>query len=310
MKIATITLNPAIDKTVAIPGFQIGEVNRVQSSESNPGGKGVNVASFLADYGFSMMATGFLGMENTGLFETLFQNKGIEDRFIRIPGSTRTGIKIVDPVTKETTDINFPGQTPERKHLEELFHIVGSLAEACEWVVIAGSIPPDTPDSICQTLVETINQHDGKSALDTSGAPFAQALEAKPNFIKPNIHELEEYVGRSLDSEIDVISAAESLIIKGIETVAVSMGSKGAIFIEANEKVLVKPMKVQVKSTVGAGDAMVSGTIAGKSMGHDLTECARLATAFSINAITRIGTDIESKKSIEDIAKKIEIIKL
>ena len=99
-KIATITLNPAIDQTVAIPNFSAGSVNRVQDFRCDAGGKGVNVAAFLADYGLPVTATGFLGKENPHLFERFFKQKKITDRFVRIDGSTRTGIKIIDDVNQ------------------------------------------------------------------------------------------------------------------------------------------------------------------------------------------------------------------
>src|SRR4051812_1333621 len=119
MPVVTVTLNPAIDQTLTIPGFAAGRVNRVAESRSHAGGKGVNVACFLADLGVDVAATGFLGAENPGLFEAAFAAHGIADRFLRIPGSTRIGLKIVDDHA-ETTDINFPGLAPTREDLAEL----------------------------------------------------------------------------------------------------------------------------------------------------------------------------------------------
>src|SRR3712207_3957269 len=110
--VLTVTLNPAIDRTVTIHGFAAGGVDRVEQVQQNPGGKGVNVAVTLADAGHSAAVTGFLGRENIASFEQLFAQKQIDDRFVRIAGQTRVGIKIVDPAQQQTTDINFPGFTP------------------------------------------------------------------------------------------------------------------------------------------------------------------------------------------------------
>src|SRR5437764_10284888 len=104
MKVATVTLNPAIDQTVRVDGFQTNTVNRGITMQFDAGGKGVNVASFLADYGHSTAVTGFLGQENAAIFEQLFARKQIDDRFVRIPGSTRIGLKIVDEAKQQTTD--------------------------------------------------------------------------------------------------------------------------------------------------------------------------------------------------------------
>ena len=129
-RIATITLNPAIDQTVAIPNFLAGSVNRVRDFRCDAGGKGVNVAAFLADFGLPVTATGFLGQENPHLFERFFKQKNITDRFVRIAGRTRTGIKIIDETKQETTDINFPGQAPTPADLQVLLKIIDQLSYA------------------------------------------------------------------------------------------------------------------------------------------------------------------------------------
>lgn len=310
LKIATITLNPAIDQTVAIPNFQAGKVNRVKHTQSDPGGKGVNVASILADYGFPMSVTGFLGEENTLIFERLFAQKKIEDRFVRIAGSTRTGIKIIDEENQETTDLNFPGQTPAEGDIAHLFQIVEELVADCHWFVLAGSIPAGLTPGIYGELVKLIKSKGRAVALDTSGEALRLALPATPTLVKPNIDELQELVGRPLETQAAVIQAAQSWLAQGMQTVVVSMGAQGAIFVEAGEVVLAQPPKVTVKSTVGAGDAMVSGTVAGKVRGLALAECARLATAFSVNAVSQVGSGLPSLEVIETFASQVRIQKL
>ncbi|HNB52190.1 MAG TPA: PfkB family carbohydrate kinase, partial [Anaerolineales bacterium] len=128
MKIATVTLNPAIDQTVKVVNFQPNAVNRSHDMQFDAGGKGVNVASFLADYGCKVAVTGFLGADNPRIFESLFLKKGIADHFIRIPGRTRTNIKIVDEQSQETTDINMAGEAPSAQALEALLHVIENLA--------------------------------------------------------------------------------------------------------------------------------------------------------------------------------------
>jgi 1-phosphofructokinase family hexose kinase len=305
--VATVTLNPAIDQTVSVPNFAAGKVNRVKSVTSNPGGKGVNVASNLADYGFAVSVTGFLGDENPVLFERLFKHKSINDRFVRIAGSTRTGIKIINEIAQETTDINFPGQAPTQADIETLFQAVDQLAEANEWFVLAGSIPLGCPADIYGELVQLIKSKGKSVAVDTSGEGLRLALPSLPTLIKPNIDELQELVGRPLQTHAEVIHAAQHWIEEGIETVIVSMGADGAIFIEAGEVVLANPPQVTVKSTVGAGDAMVSGTVAGKAEGISLAECARLATAFSVNVISQVGSGISSLEAIEAIKREVVV---
>lgn len=307
IKIATVTLNPAIDQTVSIPDFQAGKVNRVKQTQSDPGGKGVNVASFLSDYGIQTAVTGFLGEENTLIFERLFAQKKIEDHFVRIAGSTRTGIKIIDERNQETTDINFPGQAPTETDVQQLFQIVEKLTADCAWFVLAGSLPAGVPPAMYSELVELI-KHKGRAvALDTSGEALRQALPAAPTLIKPNIDELQELVGYPLKTHPHVIQATKQWLAEGIQTVVVSMGAEGAIFVEADKAVLAQPPKVTVKSTVGAGDAMVSGTVAGKIQRASLAGCARLGTAFSLSAVTNVGAGLPSLEAIETFKDQVTV---
>lgn len=307
-KIATVTLNPTIDQTVFIPNFRAGEVNRVAQTQFDPGGKGVNVAWFLADYGFSISVTGFLGEENILLFERLFIEKKIEDRFVRISGRTRSNIKIVDEVKQETTDINFPGQAPTAADIQTLFQIVTEMTAACDWFVLAGSIPAGCPPDIYRELVKLIKQRGRAVALDTSGEALRLALPAGPNLVKPNIDELQELEGRPLETEAEVIEAARNWLAQGMETMIVSMGADGALFVEENEVVLAQPPKVSVKSTVGAGDAMVSGTVAGKCQGASLAESARLGTAFSLSAIAQVGAGLPPLDVVEAFMNRVVVV--
>lgn len=309
-KIATVTLNPAIDQTVSIPNFQAGSVNRVQDSQSNAGGKGVNVASFLADFGRSVTATGFLGENNTRLFEELFVRKQIEDRFIRIAGSTRIGIKISDEVKQETTDLNFPGQTPTEQDILDLFDMVERLTSECGWFVLSGSIPEGVSSTIYRDLVQLIKNKGCSVALDTSGEGFRHALAECPDLIKPNNHELEELVGRALKTPEEMIEAAAQFLESGIQCVVISMGAEGAIFLEGRDTIHAIPPQVPVKSTVGAGDAMVSGTVAGKVLNKSLEECARLATAFSLSAVSQVELGLPDPETLQDFMKHVVVKKI
>jgi 1-phosphofructokinase len=295
-KIATLTLNPAIDLTVSVPNFRASQVNRAQSSQADPGGKGVNVASWLADYGFAVAVTGFLGVDNDQIFRRLFEQKRIDDRFVRIAGSTRTGIKVVDLVNQSTTDINFPGQTPSPADLAQLTAIIEALATDHDWLVFSGSVPAGAPLSAYRDLIERVK---GRNVLlDTSGEPFRLAVAATPTVIKPNVDELSEYLDRPLETEAAILAAAHEFIRAGVQTVVVSMGKQGALFVEADQAVHAMPPEVTVKSTVGAGDAMVAGIVAGKSRGLSLAECARLATAFSVDAISHLGSGMSSPEAV------------
>jgi 1-phosphofructokinase len=292
-KVITVTLNPAIDQTVHIPGFRAGEVNRVTASRLDAGGKGINVASFLADLGVPVLATGFLGDENIEIFERLFRSKSIEDRFLRLSGSTRVGIKIVDSESHQTTDINFPGLTPNSEEIRQLINMVQSCAEPGCWFVLSGSIPSGLSPEVYPQLIEEIRSRGGRVALDTSGEPLQKAIALAPDVVKPNLAELEELTGRKLGDVHSVRKAAFLLVGKGVGLVVVSMGAEGAVFVNKETALLARPPKVQVKSSVGAGDAMVSGIVYAQMQQFSLLRTARLATALGAYAVTRFGAGLD-----------------
>ncbi len=307
--VVTVTLNPAIDQTVTISNFTAGAVNRVEHTRANPGGKGVNVAAALADYGTNVAATGFLGQRNSATFEELFRRKDIADHFVRIAGETRYGIKITDPARGETTDVNFPGPAPTTADLRALRQQIDELS-ALEgaWFVLAGSVPPGVDPAIYADFTTSLRAAGQKVILDTSGEPLRLALPAGPSVIKPNIHELETLLGTPLPDRDAVVGAARKLLGGGIELVAVSMGGDGACFVTAAEAVTVRPPVITVRSTVGAGDAMVAGIVAAHLRDLPLADAARLATAFSVEALTRIHNgDASSRAAIEAILPEVTV---
>jgi len=294
----TITLNPAVDCTVSIPGFTAGAVNRVASLENRPGGKGVNVAFTLASLGHRTAATGFLGRDNRAMFEEAFRARGIADHFVRLPGATRVGIKIVDPKLGQTTDVNFPGLHPDSSNHQRFMEMMEQFS--APWCVLAGSVPEGLEKTIYRDLTAQLRGRGIKVMMDTSGEPLKYALEALPTAIKPNIHELSELLGTTLTTPQEVQNAAAELIRRGIELVVVSMGEEGALFVTRDEAVTVKPPAIEVHSTVGAGDAMVAGTVAGALRELSLTEQARLATACSVHVLTKRPPEDFNQEAMED----------
>lgn len=300
--VVTVTLNPAIDQTLSIPGFAVGQVNRVVESRSDAGGKGVNVASFLADLGVEVTATGFLGADNAAPFENLFRRKRIEDRFVRIAGSTRVGIKIVDG--QRTTDINFPGLSPSADDLAELKSRIAGLAAPGRWFVLSGSVPPGVPSGIYAGMIDSIHERGGCVALDTSGPALREALASRPDVAKPNLDELSEVIGHR---PLDWPAAARAL---GVPRVVISMGGDGAVFVDGDQSLLARPPRVPVRSTVGAGDAMVAGLVYGMIHELPLEEAARFATASGAYAVTRVGSGIENPDEHRELMNQVEIERL
>ncbi len=307
MNIATITLNPAIDQTVFVDHFQPNTVNRARAMQRDAGGKGVNVASFLADYGLTVTATGLLGAENPHIFERHFAAKGISDRFVRVPGATRIGVKIVDEANQQTTDINLPGVPPPPAALATLLDVIDDLAIDHEWFVLAGKLPPGVPVELVPELVARLRSHGCAVALDVSGPALAAGLTAQPTLVKPNLDELRQInllTGAGIEA---VASAARQINQMGIALAIVSMGAQGAIFSDGVNALHAMPPPVTVKSTVGAGDAMVAGAITALAEGLSLEETARRATAFSLAALGSIGAHLPPRAELIALAAKVTV---
>ncbi|UBV44980.1 1-phosphofructokinase (plasmid) [Deinococcus taeanensis] len=309
-RVVTVTLNPALDLTVQAARWQRGEVNAARAAQQDAGGKGVNVASFLADWGVSVTVTGLLGRDNASPFEALFRTKGVTDAFVRVPGATRVGLKIVDPEQGDTTDLNLPGLTVSDRALTDLHATLHAQTAAAEVVVMAGSLPPGVPAGFYAQEVARLRAQGRFVALDTSGDALREALTAStlPDLIKPNIHELETALGQPLPSDDAVLQAARELIRRGARLVAVSQGERGALLVTAADAVFARPPRVTVQSTVGAGDAMVAGLISAHLDGLDLPHTARRATAFSAGSITRLGAHLPSRPDLDTLAAQVTVL--
>jgi len=309
-RIITVTLNPAIDQTVTLATLHLGAVNRASRVAFNAGGKGVNVASCLADFGApraELIATGLLGGANDGVFKTLFAAKNIADRCLRVPGETRTNIKLSHDA--ETTDINLPGLAVDGRTLVAITETLLSLAAPGAIMLLAGSLPAGVPPAYYAEVTGALRAKGADVILDTSGDALAASLAARtlPDAIKPNRAELEACTGRKLPDTASLIAAAQTLIARGIGLVTVSLGPEGALFVTADDVIHASAPPVIAASTVGAGDAMVAGMIAARAEGADLERTARLATAFALSKLGRTGPHLPPRPQVEASAQTINI---
>lgn len=304
--IVTVTLNASIDLTVNVPNFTAGEVNRVAWEQSDAGGKGVNVASFLAGFGHGIAVTGVLGEDNQEPFLRLFAEKRLIDRFVRVPGHTRVNVKVVDDARQQVTDINLPGVTVNAGDIDAVHGAIDALAdEGAQVFVLSGSLPRGASPGVYREIATRLKQARRRVVVDTSGDALIHAIAAVPDVIKPNIEELGELVGRRLTAEADIVAAARDLVGRGIELVAVSMGGRGAIFVTAHEAVHVASPSVPIRSTVGAGDAMVAGIVHATLQHFSVEACARLATAFSLGALGEIGPRLPPREVIKAFTDQV-----
>jgi 1-phosphofructokinase len=301
-------LNSAIDQTITVPEFSVNAVNRVSTTRSDAGGKGINVASFLAQAGHKVAVAGFLGRENDALFVRHFDRLDLSDHCTRLDGATRTNIKIVDPTRNQTTDLNFPGIQVKEDNLASVYRELDSIAsDDLHWLILSGSLPGSLPITTYADFIKWARQKHCKVVLDSSGPAFASALQSSPDIIKPNLEELRELTGEPLSDVHSVAAAARRLVEDGVGLVVVSMGEQGAVVCNQKKALLAVPTSVDVISTVGAGDAMVAGLVHAAVNGINLEDTAKISTAFSLGALERVGPNLPDLETINTISHSLRI---
>lgn len=308
--ILTVTLNPAVDKTYTAGELITGNVNRMRTAMSFAGGKGVNVARVLRQYGQRVCATGFLGGYAGDFIEDSLLDKHVECQFIRVEGETRSNMNILAD-NGFVTEILEPGPLVEEEALAEFLEVYEELIAECEIVVLSGSIGRGMPEDIYKTLIEKARLKGLRTMLDTSGESLRAGLEAKPYFIKPNQKELEYIVGHKLVNREDVIEAALEVHAGGIAHVVVSMGKNGLLYVCSGGVALyARAENVQALNTVGCGDCVVASFAMSFMKKEKREEALRRAAAISAaNATTLKSADVPFGTA-EELYESITVEKL
>ncbi|WP_152803364.1 1-phosphofructokinase [Alkalibaculum sporogenes] len=308
--IITVTLNPALDKTINTNKFIFGQVNKVEKSIQDPGGKGINVSKVLKNIDNINLAIGFIGGNNGEIIVQSLKQMGIEEKFTSIKANTRMNIKIIDGATGETTDLNERGEYIQKNELEEFLSQYKEIVRKGDFVVIAGSVPRGIPDSIYYILSKYAETVGAKVFLDTSGNYLKEALESKVFLIKPNIDELEEVVGKKIHSQDEILDECRKLLdSKDISNICLSMGSRGAMLITKDYVLKAKVPIVAVKSTVGAGDSLLGGIVSYLDKGCSIEEAFKCGVAASVVAVTKEGTKAPNLSEIIKMMNEIQVVK-
>ena len=305
-KILTLTLNPALDLTVELAVLTAGQVNRSDEMHTHAAGKGVNVAQVLADLGHQLTVSGFLGEDNLQAFETLFAKRGFVDAFIRVPGETRSNIKIAERDGR-ITDINGPGPMVDAAAQQALLDRLVQIAPGHDAVVVAGSLPRGVTAQWLRELIERLNQLGLRVALDTSGEALRAALQARPWLIKPNTEELADALGCEVVSRAAEVQAAAHLHAQGIDHVVISHGADGVNWFSVGSALHASPPKVSVASTVGAGDSLLAGMLHGLLSADTPEQTLRTATAIAALAVTQIGFGINDAAQLALLEQGVRV---
>lgn len=283
--IYTVTLNPAVDYIVHLDTFADGTVNRSLSESIQFGGKGINVSTVLTSLGIRNTALGFVaGFTGRTLDEGLRQ-MGVDTRFIILPsGITRINVKIK---AQQESEINGNGPRIDLDSLDRFYYLLSSLVPG-DYLILAGSIPPSLPQTIYRNILERLSNRNIRVILDTEGEALLCSLPYRPFLIKPNRTELTELTGRPCSTDADVQRGAAYLQRLGAQNVLVSLAGDGAILLdETGELYRMRAPSGTVRNSVGAGDSMLAGFLAGLLHSGSYSTALRLgiaagsATAFS-----------------------------
>jgi 1-phosphofructokinase len=287
--IKTVTLNPALDKTLVIEDFAVDRVNRALASGVDAGGKGINVSKALAILGGRSVAYGIACGDTGDYILGYLADHGIEARFVRSSGRTRTNLKIVDPVGKTHTDINEAGPRVDAKALEELEETLFADASPEDIFVFSGSAPEGCGPGIYERWIKRAARAGARSVLDADGELLLRGARAEPDLMKPNERELERLAGRSLPDNSSRVAAVRALLGgKGIA--AVSLGAEGALFVDAARAIRAEGIAVKAASTVGAGDTMLAAIVLCMEKGSGLEEMVVPAVAAGTAAVEAGGS--------------------
>ncbi len=303
--IYTVTLNPALDKTVQIPSLTLDTVNRITEMRTDPGGKGINVSKVIHKLGGRSTVLALLGGSTGRNIADALEEMGLTCRMTFIPGETRTNLKIVDPVLHTNTDINEPGITVTAAILDSMLEELISMLNSGDIVAISGSLPKGAPQDTYYHWVARCKEAGAKVFLDADGALLAAGLKAAPYLVKPNNDELSRLTGNKPETEADLIAAGRSLLDQGVSRVVISMGGEGALYITPDEVIRAEGLKVPVGSTVGAGDSVVAALAVAEERGLSLAETVRLSTATGAANVMCSGSQAAELDVIESLIPRV-----
>lgn len=308
--ILTVTLNPSIDKTLFVKELKVGDTNRVIRTETDAGGKGVNLSRIVVELGGKSLATGFLGGGAGAHVRSVLDDQGVEHEFVRLKGVTRTNVSIETEAQDAPTTFNSPGPNVGPEEWQRLLDRVAQLAKKAKWTAFGGSLPPGCPPDAFKRLIEVARESGSRSALDADGDPLKVGIEANPEFIKPNAKEAGRLLGSEVKTDQDAIAACKKLYERGIPYVIVSRGAKGAVLACDGGLFSGVSPTIEARSTVGSGDSLIAGFLWALEEGKQVDEALRYGLAAGAATALSDGTDVGRREDILRLLEEAEVRRL
>jgi 1-phosphofructokinase family hexose kinase len=299
--IYTVTLNPAVDRELVVPAIEFDSVLRAVEWRVDWGGKGFNVSRVLASLGAASVAVGFAGGRSGELLRDGLNSLEIQTDFIDIQGETRTNVSIVSQSDNRYVKVNEPGPRISAEDLATLLARVEALAQAGDWWVLAGSLPPGISASTYADLTRILERNGAHVILDTSGQALEQGCRAAPELVKPNAYEAFLLTGRPVDSLEQIAAAGQAILQMGPAQVAVSLGKDGALLLQSGRVWLAHSPQIEERNPIGAGDSMVGGLVWGLSQGLEASEALRWGIACGAATASLSGTAVGTRQLVESL---------
>lgn len=307
--IYTMTLNPALDRTVYVKEMIERESIPTLNEVRFPGGKGINVSRVIKQLDGESIAMGFLGGYIGMEMEGLLINDGIVCNMVHTRSNTRVNVIVHCLKTGKEYRLNFPGNNIEPNEITTLFNKCRTLKPKPEFAVISGSLPKGVNPVVYQQLILIFEQQGARVIFDSYGEPFKKGLLATPYMVKPNKSELSQYVGKDIKTLQDAIAASKELL-KYSEIVVLSMGEEGILGLSGDDIYRVKPPKLQAMNTVGAGDSTIAAMVIGLEENLPIDEVFRRGVAAGTASTLTDGTATITLNDFYNILELVELVKL
>ncbi len=311
--ILTVTLNTAIDRTVAVPNFRQGHRHRAVEASTVAGGKGINVARALKTLGRPVIATGLAGGPTGARVMERLAEESILTDFTWIAGDSRTNLAVIDPTSGEQTEINERGPDVTDTELERFLEKLLYLARGARICVIAGSLPPSVPASFCARMVAELKQLDVETILDTEGEPLLAGLRAGPVAVTPNAREAEGAVGHEFNDTDDLISGVRSLVELGADDAVITRphGCVGSLLDGDRRRFWeVTAPSLEPVAAVGSGDAFLAGFVGCRFEGRAPADCLRFAVACGAESTQHFGAGTIDPEEVERLLGQVDVQEL
>lgn len=305
-KVVTLTMHPAIDVSTSVEHVEPTHKLRCAPAHRDPGGGGINVARVLRRFEADVLAIYVAGGSTGDLLQKLVHREGIRDLVIREMTETREDFTVYEQSSGNQFRFVMPGPELARESWLAALDAVARLEEKPGYIVASGSLPPGVPVDFYGEVARIAHSLGARFVLDTSGEPLTAALSRSPFLIKPNLRELRELTGMALDGERDWLEAARRLIAtRQTEMVALTLGEEGALIVTQDEAWRAEAPKVEVVSTVGAGDSFLAALVWGIASGEVLAEAFRRAVAAGSAALLSPGTELCRPEDVARLARDV-----